>query len=135
LLYPDTGKAAPFHFAADLALSGAFVGLAVWTAWGSIRFRPVAPSAVDQVWRDFRDAYGLFWAARLRDQFNRSAVHACLGVELRWRGLTSVASVAPPDASQAVASLELLQALLKRFGLLSAGGDRSYEANARASSR
>jgi hypothetical protein len=135
LLRPDTGKAAPLHFPADLALSGAFLGVAVWSAWATIRFRPAPPSAVDQLWRDFRDAYGLFWAARLRDQFNRSAVHAGLGVELRWRGLTNVARAAPPDASQAAASLELLQALLKRFGLLSAGGERSYEANARASSR
>ncbi|MBY0231561.1 MAG: hypothetical protein K2W96_19925, partial [Gemmataceae bacterium] len=56
-------------------------------------------------WQRFRDAHGGFWAARLREQFNRAAENAGGGVELGWSG--------PVPADQGA---DLLRALLKRFG-------------------
>lgn len=56
-------------------------------------------------WQRFRDTHGGFWAARLREQFNRAAANTGAGVELGWSGLM------PPDKGT-----DLLRALLKRFG-------------------
>src|SRR5262249_16237826 len=43
-------------------------------------------SSFDGLWRDFRDRYGVFWAQRVREQYNRSAAHAGLPGFLSWYG-------------------------------------------------
>lgn len=92
-----------------------------WTAWLSTRWQRQAILAFDQVWLDFRNGYGLVWGQRVREQFNRSAAHGQLPVELGWSGLRGHAG--PPDAATHNGCQEILSALLKRFG----PGDASSE--------
>jgi hypothetical protein len=84
------------------------LALAPWAAWVSLR-RVGPGSATDRLWVGFRDRYGVLWAQRVREQFNRSAASAGLPVRLAWSGLR------PPGADPGVA-LATLRALLKRFG-------------------
>ena len=92
------------------------VGLAPWLGLWEVR-RSVLPEAgIDQTWRDFRDRFGLVWAQRLREQFNRSAANAGWPVVLRWRGLRLARGAAPPGADADAAIRATLKALMKRFG-------------------
>jgi hypothetical protein len=71
---------------------------------------------VDRLWRAFRDDFGMIWALRLREQFNRAAANAALPLELGWSGLRPPTGTQEPDAHAEGAALALLRALLKRFG-------------------
>jgi hypothetical protein len=89
-------------------VSRAMIPLACWLGWVMVgRCRP--GSDFDRQWLAFRDRFGLMWALRLRDQFNRAAVNAGWPVCLRWNGLDG-------DSRHAKESVESLQAMLKRFG-------------------
>lgn len=79
---------------------------------------PRVGSAFDRQWLVFRNAFGLFWGQRVREQFNQAAVHAGWPVTLRWSGLRATEAI---GADTAQAQLETLQALLKRFGWSQAG--------------
>jgi len=81
-----------------------------WLAILLVLTQKTPTTVFDQLWRDFRDQFGMIWALRVRDQFNRSAKNANWPVQLGWSGLKSRADW---DISIAVATLE---ALLKRFG-------------------
>jgi hypothetical protein len=96
------------------------VGLAPWAAWVGVAVRRSGGNAVDRLWQSFRDRYGLVWGQRLREQFNRAAANAGLGVELSWTGLRS-AGGASPDTGPGSPAYETLAALMKRFGLPGAG--------------
>jgi hypothetical protein len=77
--------------------------------------RSRASSPFDEMWLDFRDRFGVLWASRVRDQFNRAAVNAALPVQLRWRGLqiTTGAAQAEPEIQRA--AVAILRGLLMRF--------------------
>jgi hypothetical protein len=93
------------------------LGLAPWAGWAAWRWQAPAPAAIDRLWREFRDRYGLVWAQRLREQFNRAAANAGWPVELSWHGLKTNRGAGPITPELQSAGLETLQALLKRFGL------------------
>jgi hypothetical protein len=85
-----------------------FLALSPWIAlWELRRMRPRRD--VDRMWLAFRDSYGILWAHRVREQFNRSTASSGREERLGWNGLL------PPSESgeQAVITLS---ALLKRFG-------------------
>ncbi len=88
------------------------VGLTPWAAWVGLWLRRSGGTPFDRLWRSFRDRYGLVWGQRLREQFNRAADNAGLGVELGWRGLRPAG-----DPRTDAAAYETLAALMKRFGL------------------
>ncbi len=98
---------------ADRAWTLGLAAAAPWLATIPLRLR-ARRATEDRAWRDFRDRFGAVWALRLRDQFNRAAEHAGLGVQLSWRGLRQVEGSAPSPADRA-ASQELLAALMTRF--------------------
>jgi len=100
----------------NLDITGILLGLVPWCAWAMTRIRPLAKNDFDRVWLEFRDRYGLVWAARLREQFNRSAANAALAVELTWSGLRSPGD-GKVDGVAERSALEILQALMKRFGV------------------
>ena len=69
---------------------------------------------IDRAWHSFRDRYGLFWAQRIREQFNRGAAHAGLPGYLSWKGWRSEKE-APLACVQEKRLLQMLHAALKRF--------------------
>jgi hypothetical protein len=108
------------------AWAGLFLGTVPWAGWAALRWQPTAASDVDRLWHAFRDSYGLVWAQRVREQFNRSAANAGWAIELGWRGLRPIGAAPPPDAAAQAAARATLEALLKRFGLLSDGGEQPH---------
>ncbi len=88
---------------------------APWFAAIPIVFRRRGYDA-DARWLDFRDRFGVVWAARLREQFNRAAENSQLKVELGWRSLRRLDSL-PLSEGDRSANEELLAALMQRFGL------------------
>jgi hypothetical protein len=90
------------------------VGLSLvpWAAFSGWRCRARATNAVDRLWLDFRNRFGLFWGQRVREQFNRSAANAGWMAFLSWRGLRGPG---PLDPSAEKDMLQTLDALLKRF--------------------
>jgi hypothetical protein len=86
-----------------------------WIAYGSaVRARP-APG-FDGLWLWFRDHWGVVWALRTQDRFNRTAELAGWPVRLGWFGLHAVA---PVDDGRALAAVPeaaaTLRGLLRRF--------------------
>jgi hypothetical protein len=80
--------------------------------WLGLLAAPRGPNdSFDNTWRAFRDRFGFVWAQRLRDQFNRAAANAGLGVVLGWSGLRP----GPGPHAEPAQVLATLRALLKRF--------------------
>jgi hypothetical protein len=100
----------------ERAWSLGLAAAAPWLAAIPIALRSRQSRDADSRWRDFRDRFGVVWAMRLREQFNRAAEHAGLKVELGWRGLNRLDGQ-PVGPDERIASQELLAALMKRFGL------------------
>jgi hypothetical protein len=80
-----------------------------WLAWSCLRKHAAKLSPVDRLWLDFRDAWGLLWGQRVREQFNRAAENAGYPVTLTWSGLRGLG-----NADEA-ALVEILTAILQRF--------------------
>jgi hypothetical protein len=86
------------------------VGASPWAAWMGWRVLPGGENELDQNWKRFRDRYGVVWAQRLREQFNRAAANAKWPCVLGWRGLDFQGHDVPGEW------LDALVALQKRFG-------------------
>ncbi|WP_250846679.1 hypothetical protein [Aquisphaera insulae] len=89
------------------------LGLAGWA--GSRRL--VVWGRFDRTWRWFRDRWGVVWALRVQERFNRSAELAAWPVRLNWYGLDSIGEddvdgwpPAIPEAAEAT-----LRTLIRRF--------------------
>jgi hypothetical protein len=86
-----------------------------WAVWACWRGERKGRSEFDRVWLDFRDRLGLFWAQRVREQFNRAAANAGWPVYLSWRGLHRTGPAVAIVPSDQDAMLETLHAALQRF--------------------
>jgi hypothetical protein len=80
---------------------------------GLLARRTAARSAFDRLWLAYRDAFGLVWGQRSREQFNRAAANAGWAVRLTWHGLERAAEGATPGEDELLGTLA---AVLKRFG-------------------
>jgi len=96
---------------ASLVLAGS----AAWLAWLGRGIWSSSGAGPDRIWSDFRDRYGIVWAERVREQFNRAAHHSGLRVTMGWGGLRTFDRTPLTDDERA-ASLDLMTALLMRFG-------------------
>ncbi len=105
----------PASWFGDEFLSGLCLALSPWAAYLGWRWQPPPAHALDGLWLDFRNRYGLVWAQRVREQFNRAAVNAGWPVYLSWQGLRRLV-ISGPDTVQGAEILAALQALLQRFG-------------------
>ncbi len=111
-LLPGHGMASLFNQWPILKL---WPGLLPWLAWASWRLRWPPRFEHDRLWLDFRDRYGLVWAQRVREQFNRSAGHAGLPFVLRWQGISLMPGAATVSAAMQQEMLDTLRALMRRF--------------------
>jgi hypothetical protein len=91
------------------------VPLALWLGLAVCRRRWNDISQFDREWLRFRDRYGLFWAQRVREQFNQAVENAGLQVRLTWLGLRRQSATVELSRAEQTAIGETLRALLKRF--------------------
>jgi hypothetical protein len=73
--------------------------------------------ALDRVWLDYRDAFGLLWSLRVAERFNAASRQLHWGIRLRWRGLdveegSNCVEIPPATLAAARQNLEML---LRRF--------------------
>jgi hypothetical protein len=97
--------------AAGMSVAGLLTAVP-WVAWSCLRRRRMELGATDRLWLEFRDAWGLMWGQRVREQFNRAAENAGWPVTLTWSGLRG--SGGEPSVDEAK-HLETLRAILQRF--------------------
>lgn len=72
--------------------------------------RTIAAESLDQVWFDFRDAFGVAWALRINERINQLASQESWNLRLTWHGFVKTKD--EYDSSQ----LELsLRTLMRRF--------------------
>jgi hypothetical protein len=94
------------------------LAVAIWTArWCSRRVARVGTGAgLEVTWIWFRDHWGVVWALRVQERFNRSAEAMRWPIRLGWHGLVPAPGVAPeagpavPEGAEAT-----LRGLLRRF--------------------
>jgi hypothetical protein len=91
------------------------LGLSFWIARSSAGgSRPTA--GFDGLWLWFRDHWGVVWALRTQERFNRTAEQAGWNVRLSWFGLEPVAPLDDGQALAAPAEAETtLRGLIRRF--------------------
>jgi hypothetical protein len=114
LLHSDDKDASALERVA--LFSRCLLALSPWFAWARLRAAARPQSLFDHLWLSFRDRYGLVWAQRVREQFNRAAANADWPVVLRWRGVRLVDRAERLDEDMRDAIVTALRALLKRFG-------------------
>jgi hypothetical protein len=92
------------------------LALAGWLAAGSGESKPAARSDLERSWLWFRDHWGVVWALRIQERFNRSADLAQWPIRLTWFGVTRVSSSGVEASEELFASaLATLRGLIRRF--------------------
>jgi hypothetical protein len=81
---------------------------AAWEAQGRSKGRSPARSDLEAAWLWFRDHWGVVWALRVQERFNRAAEAQKWPLRLTWFG------VEPPGADSPAATA-MLKGLLRRF--------------------
>jgi hypothetical protein len=90
------------------ALAGAFL----------VGTRKRTDRGYDRLWLDFRDAFGLFWAARVEERVNAAATQQEWNLELTWGGFRrrqTGESASEVDPNVEPALRVALKGLLRRF--------------------
>jgi hypothetical protein len=80
--------------------------------------RRAASPALDRVWADFCDLFGIVWARRLQDRFNEEARRKGLPLRLGMHGFEAAAGQQLPmefDAQSLASAEESLRWLLQKF--------------------
>jgi hypothetical protein len=85
-----------------------------WVGWLCMWKQASARSGRDRLWLTFRDCWGLFWAQRVREQFNQAAENAGWPVKLSWGGLV-LTGANPPTPGDEAEILQTLRAAMQRF--------------------
>jgi hypothetical protein len=98
------------------------LALAAWVAEARSRWpaRDLAGTALETAWRWFRDHWGMVWALRVQERFNRAAAAAGWPSRLSWYGLVPAAPAGggsdQVEATGLPAAAEsTLAGLLRRF--------------------
>jgi hypothetical protein len=92
------------------------LALGWWLAEWSNRRPSLGRNSLERLWLWFRDHWGVVWALRIQERFNRSAELSRWPARLTWFGLvpafpaTTAAPVESPEQAEAV-----LRGLIRRF--------------------
>ncbi len=84
-----------------------------WLGWICLWTRRTNATHANRLWQQFRDAWGLMWGQRAREQFNRAAENAGWSIRLSWSGLIDGSETRTGSDQEKV--VETLQATLQRF--------------------
>jgi len=89
---------------------------AVWTAEAcALRPRAIRPG-LERLWLWFRDHWGVVWAIRVRDRFNRNAELAGWPIRLGWFGIVPAPGDVVEETPDVLKESEvMLRGLLRRF--------------------
>ena len=93
------------------------LAVSAWTAlWSADRVGRPAPRWLDATWLWFRDHWGVVWALRLQERFNRTAESLGWPLRLAWDGIVP-AQGSTDEETRAVlpAAGTTLKGLLRRF--------------------
>ena len=86
---------------------------AAWTAEACAGRIPASPAGLGRLWAWFRDHWGVVWALRVRERFDRAAEAAGWPIRLAWHGPVRVAGA--PDEPIPPPAEATLKGLLRRF--------------------
>jgi hypothetical protein len=97
--------------------------MAAWVAdLATLRARR-APAGLPRLWFWFRDAWGVVWALRVQERFNRAAAAAGWPIRLTWHGVEGTPDAIPPEAAATLAGLLRRFATSERLREISGVGD------------
>jgi hypothetical protein len=100
------------------ATASIVLSTAAWLgAWQAGRSTHSRRSAIDRVWNDFRDFFGVVWGRRLMDRINDTARQEGWSVQMHFDGLVQIDASKPADLSpeQLERVDQALRWLLRRF--------------------
>ena len=89
------------------------LAVSAWMAEAQATHRRTAASGLDRLWLWFRDHWGIVWALRVMERFNRAAESAGWPVRLGWYGAEPVGGSGPPEIPEGAEAT--LKSLLRRF--------------------
>ena len=92
------------------------LSVAVWVAEASSRRPRVSSSGLERLWSWFRDHWGVVWALRIEERFNRSAEAAGWPIRIAWHGVVRAETgqaASPLDIPEGAE--ETLRGLIRRF--------------------
>jgi hypothetical protein len=87
------------------------LAVAAWVAEIRARKPDSARSGLEAIWLWFRDHWGVVWALRVQERFNRAAASARWPLRLTWFGIVFLSPGAPIPESAAAT----LRGLIRRF--------------------
>ena len=92
------------------------LALSLWIARWSARRAPPASSPCEKAWFWFRDNWGVVWALRVLERFNRAAEVSHWPIRLTWFGLTPVTGQEAAEPAPSPGETEAtFRNLMKRF--------------------
>lgn len=94
-----------------------FLALALWTAEATAARPRAGGSGLERLWLWFRDRWGVVWALRVMERFNRAAGSAHWPIRLEWHGVESTEPLEPGELPEPIpeAAEATLRGLLRRF--------------------
>ncbi|SIO67597.1 hypothetical protein SAMN05444166_8398 [Singulisphaera sp. GP187] len=92
------------------------LAVSAWTAFRSADRVSPAHTGLDATWLWFRDHWGVVWALRLQERFNRTAESLGWPLRLTWTGIVPApGSIEEPVKAVLPAADTTLKGLLRRF--------------------
>ena len=110
-----TREVAPPRLAALWSVLPWSIAAAVWVARGKARAPAHARGRLEEVWLWFRDHWGVVWALRVMERFNRAAEAQRWPLRLTWHGVVMISGDGPLTPADDEAAARLLIGLLRRF--------------------
>lgn len=110
LILMDAQIAQRFDNEMLILFADACLAITPWLALATWAVRRTPARGSDALWQSFRDRFGLFWALRVREQFNRAAANSGWSAHLTWTGLQG-----DINSEQEAAIEKTAHALLQRF--------------------
>lgn len=92
------------------------VAAAAWSAFASVDRERRARTGLDATWLWFRDHWGVVWALRLQERFNRTAESLRWPLRLTWDGIEPTAGSTEEEIQRVLPAADTtLVSLLRRF--------------------
>jgi hypothetical protein len=92
------------------------LSVALWSAYGRSGRRRSSEAGLGRLWFWFRDHWGVVWALRVQERFNRSAETQRWPIRIQWHGVISACpSAADEQPAVPEAAEATFRTLVRRF--------------------